>query len=82
MTTNERKSRCSAEEMSCDELASAAPTATADPRAETVSVTRDPGHGFGREARKCAVREKYAPALNVDGIAIPGVYRVNFRFSR
>jgi protein TonB len=53
-----------------------------DGRAETVSVTRDPGHGFGREARKCALREKYAPALNVDGVAIPGVYRVNFRFSR
>jgi protein TonB len=53
-----------------------------DGRAETVAVTRDPGHGFGREARKCALREKYAPALNVDGVAIPGVYRVNFRFSR
>jgi protein TonB len=55
---------------------------SADGRAETVSVTRDPGHGFGREARKCALREKYAPALNVDGVAIAGVYRVNFRFSR
>lgn len=53
-----------------------------DGRAESVSVTRDPGHGFGREARKCALREKYAPALNVDGVAMPGVYRVNFRFSR
>jgi protein TonB len=53
-----------------------------DGRAESVAVTRDPGHGFGREARKCALREKYAPALNVEGVAIPGVYRVNFRFSR
>ena len=53
-----------------------------DGRAETVAVTRDPGHGFGREARKCALREKYAPALNVEGLAIPGVYRVNFRFNR
>jgi protein TonB len=53
-----------------------------DGRAENVAVTRDPGHGFGREARKCALREKYAPALNVDGSPIPGVYRVNFRFSR
>lgn len=53
-----------------------------DGRAENVAVTRDPGHGFGREARKCALRERYAPALNVDGVAMPGVYRVNFRFSR
>lgn len=53
-----------------------------DGRAETVAVTRDPGHGFGREARKCALREKYAPALNAEGVAMPGVYRVNFRFSR
>jgi len=53
-----------------------------DGRAETVSVTHDPGHGFGREARKCALRERYNPALNVEGSPIPGVYRVNFRFSR
>ncbi len=53
-----------------------------DGRAENVSITRDPGHGFGREARKCALREKYLPALNVDGAAVPGVYKVNFRFSR
>jgi len=53
-----------------------------DGRAETVAVTHDPGHGFGREARKCALRERYSPALNVEGVAIPGVYRVNFRFSR
>jgi protein TonB len=53
-----------------------------DGRAETVSVTHDPGHGFGREARKCALRERYSPALNVEGVSIPGVYRVNFRFSR
>ncbi|MDB4934640.1 MAG: Ferric siderophore transport system, periplasmic binding protein TonB [Labilithrix sp.] len=55
---------------------------TMDGRAENVAITSDPGHGFGREARKCALREKYVPALNVDGVAIPGVYRVNFRFSR
>lgn len=53
-----------------------------DGRAENVAVTRDPGHGFGREARKCALREKYSPALDVDGRTVPGVYRVTFRFSR
>jgi len=55
---------------------------SADGRAESVAITRDPGHGFGREARKCALREKYMPAMNVDGASIPGVYKVNFRFSR
>lgn len=53
-----------------------------DGRAETVAVTSDPGHGFGREARKCALREKYSPALDVNGQPVPGVYRVRFRFSR
>ncbi|MEA2750538.1 MAG: periplasmic protein TonB [Myxococcales bacterium] len=55
---------------------------SADGRAETVAVTQDPGHGFGREARKCALRERYNAALNVDGVAIPGVYRLIFRFNR
>lgn len=53
-----------------------------DGRAENVNITRDPGHGFGREARKCALREKYTPALNTEGSPIPGVYKVNFRFNR
>ena len=55
---------------------------SADGRAETVSVYQDPGHGFGREARKCALRERYSPALNVDGVAIPSAYRLLFRFNR
>jgi protein TonB len=53
-----------------------------DGRAEMVAITRDPGHGFGREARKCALRERYQPALDVDGNPMPGTYKVNFRFSR
>ena len=53
-----------------------------DGRAESVSITSDPGHGFGREARKCALREKYDAALNVDGSPVPGTYRVRFKFSR
>jgi protein TonB len=53
-----------------------------DGRAEMVAITRDPGHGFGREARKCALRERYQTALDVDGNPIPGAYKVNFRFSR
>ena len=53
-----------------------------DGRAENVAITSDPGHGFGREARKCALRERYDPAKNIDGIAMPGTYRVRFKFSR
>lgn len=53
-----------------------------DGRADSVAITSDPGHGFGREAKKCALREKYDPALDVTGNPIPGVFRVRFRFSR
>jgi protein TonB len=55
---------------------------TPDGRAENVSVWLDPGHGFSREAKKCALREKYEPALSVDGASMPGTYRVRFHFSR
>lgn len=53
-----------------------------DGRAESVKVTQDPGHGFGREAKRCALREKYSPALNVDGNPIAGIAPIRFRFSR
>ncbi|HSO33055.1 MAG TPA: energy transducer TonB [Labilithrix sp.] len=53
-----------------------------DGRPESVAITSDPGHGFAREARKCAMREKYDPALSVDGVPMAGTYRVRFKFSR
>jgi protein TonB len=52
-----------------------------DGNAETVTVVQDPGHGFGREARKCAMRKKYTTALDVDGNAVAGPtnpFRVRF----
>lgn len=55
---------------------------SADGKAESVDVTTDPGHGFGREAKRCALREKYETALDVAGTPIPGIYRVRFRFTR
>ena len=55
---------------------------TAEGRPASVAITSDPGHGFAREARKCAMREGYTPALNVDGIPIPGTYPVRFKFTR
>lgn len=52
-----------------------------DGNPETVTVVQDPGHGFGREARKCAMRKKYTFALDADGNAVPAVtnpFRVRF----
>ena len=48
---------------------------------ENVSVIQDPGHGFGREARKCAMRKKYSQGLDADGNAVGGQtkpFRVRF----
>jgi len=48
---------------------------------ENVTVLQDPGHGFGREARKCAMRKKYSQGLDPDGNPIGGTtkpFRVRF----
>lgn len=48
---------------------------------ESVEVVQDPGHGFGREARKCAMRKKYAPGLDPNGNPIASItkpFRVRF----
>jgi periplasmic protein TonB len=44
-------------------------------------VLGDPGNGFGREARRCAMNRRYATALDREGRAIAGttnVFRVHF----
>ncbi|MCC6214571.1 MAG: energy transducer TonB [Polyangiaceae bacterium] len=38
-----------------------------DGRAKSVSVLSDPGHGFGRHARQCALRKSYSPGLDRSG---------------
>ncbi|AKV03818.1 Ferric siderophore transport system, periplasmic binding protein TonB [Labilithrix luteola] len=53
----------------------------ADGTAETVTIVQDPGHGFGREARKCAMRKRYNTALDVEGNAVGGMtkpFRIKF----
>jgi periplasmic protein TonB len=53
----------------------------ADGTAERVTVLTDPGHGFAREARLCALREHYSAALDHDGNPIPGVtkaFKIHF----
>jgi periplasmic protein TonB len=56
-------------------------TTKSDGTAEKVTVLSDPGHGFAREARQCAMRERYNSALDHDGNAIGGVtkaFRIHF----
>ena len=50
--------------------------------AEAVAVVSDPGNGFGREARACAMVKRYEPALNQDGQPVRGTALINVRFDR
>lgn len=53
----------------------------ADGSPESVTVLQDPGHGFGREARKCAMRKQFSGALDADGNPVAGTtkpFRVRF----
>lgn len=38
-----------------------------DGRPQRVTVKSDPGHGFGEHARRCAMRQAFAPGLDRDG---------------
>jgi len=52
-----------------------------DGSAESVDVVRDPGHGFGRAAKSCAMRERFLTALDGAGRAVTGTtlpIRVDF----
>jgi protein TonB len=52
-----------------------------DGTAERVTILSDPGHGFAREARQCAMRERYNAALDHDGNPIGGLtksFRIHF----
>jgi protein TonB len=54
----------------------------ADGKATAVRVSKDPGNGFGREARRFAMTQRYTPAFDHDGNAVPGKISVNVHFSR
>jgi periplasmic protein TonB len=47
-------------------------TVRADGSAMSVKVTSDPGHGFGRAARMCALSKRYTAATDHDGNAVVG----------
>jgi len=42
-------------------------TVSAEGRAKSVSVTKDPGHGFGKQARDCAFRKPFVVGLDAAG---------------
>jgi protein TonB len=57
-------------------------TVKADGTAESVEVIFDPGHGFGRAAKACALRQHYVVALDHDGHPTKGstgVFAVRFK---
>jgi protein TonB len=61
-------------------------TLQADVRADgtptQVRVLSDPGNGFGREARRCAMNRRWTTALDHDGTPVPGTtgpVRVHFQ---
>lgn len=53
-----------------------------DGRVRHVNVVRDPGYGFGREARRCATRKHFEPGLDEGGNPVVATTHVNVRFQR
>jgi len=53
-----------------------------DGRVISASATSDPGHGFAREARRCALSKRWAPGLDRAGSPASAVAVVNVRFGR
>lgn len=54
----------------------------ADGRCRRVSVVRDPGHGFGAQAARCAQEATFLPARDMHGIATTGTAAIRVRFVR
>lgn len=54
----------------------------ADGTASAVRVMKDPGYGFGREARRYAMSRHYDPALDREGNPIASTMKLNVHFSR
>jgi protein TonB len=54
----------------------------ADGKPSRASILQDPGHGFGREARGCAMRESYVAALDRDGKPVLSSKKFRVKFER
>ena len=58
-------------------------TVRADGSPQDVRVVGDPGHGFGRAARQCAMRQRYEPAQNREGHPVAATMPpINITFER
>jgi protein TonB len=53
-----------------------------DGSAGSVTVLKDPGYSFGREARNCALRQHHTAATDHDGNPIASTIKVKVKFSR
>jgi protein TonB len=73
-------------EADADEIDEAAVTlrVEVDPSgaAKRAAVMADPGHGFGREAQRCAMSKRWNVALDHEGNPIEGTVTVRVRFDR
>jgi periplasmic protein TonB len=55
----------------------------ADGTPDHVTILQDPGHGFARAARVCAMKEHYDPAFDREGNAVAGSTKsIRIRFER
>jgi protein TonB len=54
----------------------------ADGTPRDVAVLQDPGHGFAREAQRCAVSKRWSPALDREGSPVESTVVVNVHFER
>ena len=54
----------------------------ADGSVKSAAVTRDPGDGFGREARRCALRKRWSPGRDRGGNPMNATALVNVHFQR
>jgi protein TonB len=58
-------------------------TVRPDGTAQSVKIISDPGHGFGRAARECALRQRFTPAKDRQGRAVGGTTPpINVKFTR
>lgn len=55
---------------------------TGSGRARSARAIKDPGHGFGRAAQRCAKRHRYAPELNRQGKSVVSKLIVTVKFTR
>jgi protein TonB len=58
-------------------------TVRPDGSAQSVKVVNDPGHGFGRAARQCALGQRFVPALDREGNPVlASTPPISVRFTR